>query len=339
MDTLSSARTLALLQQLQSALPKSSAEASARPAIQQTEKPAQTNNQAHLKQGAASLQVPAALRQIIAQAQSPELLLKQLNNLQNSSELTAAQRQWLTQLLQTAFTAQTNTPLSPALVNAWFGFNPVTALLAGTQNTTTAHSPFWLQQALPLFLLALQKQGQSPLSPQLTALLQHNMSWFNELGRSSFFTRQLLHELQGALQQVRLSQILYADTASRQEPDYYLTLPWQGQGDVYLIELLLQKRRPPKEQTEQTELWVLSLRLPIAQIGPVLARARWNGEQAAIKLYTDNDNASDWLRGKVSRLQKQLETRKIPVAHLHVQTGRIPATLAPDPNQLIRVVI
>jgi len=106
-----------------------------------------------------------------------------------------------------------------------------------------------------------------------------------------------------------------------------------------MIELLLKKRQQQREQEAPEEVWVLSMRLQINRIGPILARVRWNGEKAAIMLYTDNDAASRWLTGKVQRLQEQLVANNIYVHSLEVQTGRIPASLAPDPNQLIRVKV
>jgi len=158
-------------------------------------------------------------------------------------------------------------------------------------------------------------------------------------GQTSAAVGELLRDLQGALQHVRISQVLYADTAARNEPDYFLTLPWQLGDETRMIELLLQKRNHKREKNEPEEVWVLSLRLQITRIGPILARVRWNGEQAAIMLYTDNDAASRWLEGKVQRLQNQLVANSIQVHSLDVQTGRIPATLAPDPNQLVRVKV
>lgn len=333
MDTLTPAQTKSLLRQLLQAPPSSllttGTAASGKAAAYAT---------AQAGASSLSLQIPPALRQILAQAQSPAQLIQSLQTMRDSPDIAQNVRALIGQALASA----QQTTITPALVSAWFGLNPATALLQptallGAQAAQT--NTLWLQQALPLLLFLLRPQaGQTnKATPALSQALAQLLG--PAAGQATTAMGQLLRDLQGALQHVRMSQVLYADTAARNEPDYFLTLPWQLGDETRMIELLLQKRSQKREQDEPEEVWVLSLRLQITRIGPILARVRWNGEQAAIMLYTDNDTASRWLEGKVQRLQNQLVANNIQVHSLDVQTGRIPATLAPDPNQLIRVQV
>ncbi|WP_113908227.1 flagellar hook-length control protein FliK [Aliidiomarina celeris] len=290
--------------------------------------------------GAVQLNTPAALRQIVAQAQSPLPLLQSMAALRGSgAELPPQVRS----VVESMFASAQSPRVTPALISQWFGLNPVLGLTqpslagAGGAANAQASSALWLQQALPLLLLLLRPQGDrpAPSQPLQQALSQLFGGLFTSGANSAM--QQFLRDLQGNLQQARLSQMHYAESASRQEPDYYLTLPWLVDKNPSAIELLIQRRKQQREREQQSDGWVLSMRLNITKIGPILARVRWTGSDAGIQIYTDNDAASRWLTPKVTHLEQQLSAQGIVVKELAVQTGRIPATLAPDPNQLIRV--
>ncbi len=347
MDKLTPAQTQSLLRQLLQAPPSSLLSTGAA----QGSNAANTYGKLPLSGSSLSLQIPPALRQIIAQAQSPAQLLQSLTAMRDQPDMAPNIRALITQVLSQALGQAAGSgaqpSVTPALVSAWFGLNPAAALLSpgllGAQASAQSSSQtnaLWLQQALPLLLLLLRPQtAGNKTTPNLAQALGQLFGSGGQTAAMGTAMSQLLRDLQGALQQVRMSQVLYADTASRNEPDYFLTLPWQVGEESRLIELLLQKRQQQRDKEQPEEVWVLSMRLHITRIGPILARVRWNGEKAAIMLYTDNDTASRWLTGKVQHLQNQLVAKNIHVHSLDVQTGRIPASLAPDPNQLIRVKV
>ncbi|MCC5855577.1 MAG: flagellar hook-length control protein FliK [Idiomarina sp.] len=276
------------------------------------------------------IQVPPALRQILAQATPPSQALQSLMQLREQADLPAPLRSLIERVIDRAQGPSVNA-VTPALVSQWFGMNPAAALTSGRVSMDAG----WLQQALPMLLLLLRPStanGRAPSTPLAQAIGQ---LLGNPTMNASLL--QTLRDLQGALQNVRLSQIVFADSAGRQEPDYYLTLPWRLGDDIHPLELLLKRRRRDAENEESEELWVLTMRLMIERIGPVLARVRWDGSEAQVMIYTDNDAASRWLSGHVNRLEQQLRDQGVVISELEVQTGRIPASLAPDPNQLIRV--
>lgn len=348
MDKLTSSQTQSLLRQLLQAPPSSLLNTSAA----QASSAANTYGKLPFGGPSLSLQIPPALRQIIAQAQSPAQLLQSLATMRDHPDVAPNVRALMTQVLSQAHGQAAGSgaqpSVTPALVSAWFGLNPAAALLSpgllGAQASAQSSSQtnaLWLQQALPLLLLLLRPQTATgnKATPNLAQALGQLFGGAGQTAAMGTAMSQLLRDLQGALQHVRMSQVLYADTATRNEPDYFLTLPWQVGEEARLIELLLQKRQQQRDKEQPEEVWVLSMRLQITRIGPILARVRWNGEKAAIMLYTDNDAASRWLTGKVQRLQNQLVAKNIHVHSLDVQTGRIPASLAPDPNQLIRVKV
>lgn len=343
MDKLTSSQTQSLLRQLLQTPTSSLLNTGAA----QSSNAANTYGKAPLGGASLSLQIPPALRQIIAQAQSPAQLLQSLTAMRDQPDIPTNVRALLTQVLSQALGQGLGTgaqpSVTPALVSAWFGLNPATALLSPgllAPQSSSQTNALWLQQALPLLLLLLRPQtAGNKTTPNLAQAFGQLFGSGGQTAAMGTAMSQLLRDLQGALQHVRMSQVLYADTATRNEPDYFLTLPWQVGEESRLIELLLQKRQQQREQDQPEEVWVLSMRLQITRIGPILSRVRWNGEKAAIMLYTDNDAASRWLTGKVQRLQNQLVAKNIHVHSLDVQTGRIPASLAPDPNQLIRVKV
>lgn len=288
---------------------------------------------------ALSLQMPPALGQLLSQAKPQHLLLQQVRYLQTSQQLPhlppAVQA-----LLQPLLTQAQQPSVTPAFVNAWFATNPLAALLQPQTLIPTADSnnAFPLQQALPLLLLLLKADGVNASALQGVQQFLKQKLGLN-FRTASGLLGQLLQDLQGSLQQVRLSQVVYADSSARQEPDYYLTLPWHLGEETHLIELLLKKRHQPEEDKPKQAVWLLSMRLQITRIGPILARVRWDGEQTTIMLYTDNDAASRWLSGYTHQLEAQLQKKQLRIKQLTVQTGRIPASLAPDPNQLVRVKV
>src|SRR5690554_496349 len=245
MDKLTPAQTQSLLRQLLQAPPSSLLSSGSA----QSAQVANAYGKGPMAGSSLSLQLPPALRQLVAQAQSPAQLLQSLHTMRDQPDLPANVRALIQQVLSQAVGTSPQTQITPALVSAWFGLNPASALLqpgALLAPQTSPQNTLWLQQALPLMLLLLRPQtgAQTKSSP---ALAQALGQLFGAAGQSTAGLgagmSQLLRDLQGALQHVRISQVLYADTAARNEPDYFLTLPWQVGDESRMIELLLKKRQ------------------------------------------------------------------------------------------------
>ncbi|RTE86118.1 MULTISPECIES: flagellar hook-length control protein FliK [Gammaproteobacteria] len=287
--------------------------------------------------GTTQLQLPPALRQILAQAQSPADALKSLQAMKLSAETPPQLRAIVEQVLSSA----KQTTFNKTTVNQWFGLN-VTALLSQPpvpSSSTSSNS--WLQLMVPLLLVALKQGGAARAEGKSTPsnALGNALSQLFGSGNNAQQLLQSLRELQGAVQQARLSQIQLADSLGRNEPDYFMNIPWHVEDEHRNIELLLQRRKKQRQQEEGEDVWLLSLRLNVNRTGPMLARVRWDGTEAQVTIYTDNETATRWLRPHLSHLEQELQNKGINLASLATQTGRIPATLAPDPNQLIRVKV
>lgn len=279
------------------------------------------------------LQLPSPLRQILAQSRMPTELLPIVARLQQTHPLPVEVQRVLNQSI---FAIQ-QTQFSSDFVTSWFQFNPIQSLLQGWLDTSeaqeTGRPPLWLQQVVPLLLLLTR--------PHL------NQSLFQRLlGRLGLSDQQLpgvlmqvLREIQSALQQVRLSQIAYVDSAAKQEPDYYMVLPWTWDESTQWIELLLKRRQAPATDKGKEELWVVSMRLQLKAIGPILARLQWDGEVAQVLIYTENDTACTWLKQHIDHLQKGISQQGIRIRELDVQTGHIPASLAPSPHQFVHIKV
>lgn len=164
-------------------------------------------NSRSLFTGTAQLQIPPALRQILAQAQGPVGTLQALQQLHSQPELPPQVRtlveQALNQAKQPAFSRTT--------VQQWFGLNVMQALtqpLARPQATQGANT-LWLQFALPLLLASLKGSPRADTRAAPSPALSNALS---NLFGGSLLSQQFLRELQSSLQQVRLSQIQLADS-------------------------------------------------------------------------------------------------------------------------------
>lgn len=332
MDTLNASQIRQLLGQLLTPAPSKFLKTQAPGSSSHT-----TAGLQHALSGTTQLQLPPALRQILAQAQSPADALKSLQAMKISADTPPQLRAIVEQVLNSAKQPTVN----KATVNQWFGLN-VTTLLTQPPVPSSSSSPnSWLQLMVPLLLVAL-KQGTQNRAEARTApsnALSNALTQLFGSGANSQQLLQSLREIQGAVQQARLSQIQLADSLGRNEPDYFMNIPWQVEDEHRNIELLLQRRKKQQQQEEGEDVWMLSLRLNVTRTGPMLARVRWDGTEAQVMIYTDNETATRWLRPHLSHLENELQNKGIQLASLATQTGRIPATLAPDPNQLIRVKV
>lgn len=283
----------------------------------------------------AQISVPPALRQLLAQHASNSQLLPLIQiNAQASNSASLPLLQTLASQLQLPLSALASPTQLRSLVSSWFATNPVTAL---TQ-PPSAQSANWLQSLRPAILLSLLQQLPATAQSAPAGQLLQQVFAGNAL-TPGLLTPALLNQLQGSLSQIRLSQVQLADSSAAQQPDYYLVFPYQQQGQPRELELLLRRRPQSADDNEEEgrDAWLFSLRLVTDRVGAVLVKGRWDGEQAQLRFYTQDDSASRWLNRQLPRLNERVQAAGIPHIESEAHTGRVPDTLAPQANQLIRV--
>ncbi|MGX5913415.1 flagellar hook-length control protein FliK [Aliidiomarina sp. Khilg15.8] len=283
---------------------------------------------------AAQISVPPALRQLLAQhAPNNQLLPLIQSNNQVAGNLSPALLRTLASQLQLPLATLANPTQLRTLVSNWFATNPVTAL---TQPPST-QSANWLQSLRPALLLSLLQQLPATAQNAPAGQLLQQVFGGNA-ATPGLFTPALLNQLQGSLSQIRLSQVQLADSSALQQPDYYLVFPYQQQGQPRELELLLRRRQQTSSTDEESsEAWLFSLRLVTDRLGAMLVKGRWDGEQAQLRFYTQDDSASRWLSRQLPRLHERVQAAGIAHIETAAHTGRVPDTLAPQPNELIRV--
>lgn len=282
----------------------------------------------------AQISVPPALRQLLAQhAPNNQLLPLIQNNTQAAGDLAPALLRTLASQLQLPLASLASPAQLRTLVSSWFATNPVSAL---TQ-PPSAQSTNWLQSLRPALLLSLLQQLPATAKNAPPGQLLQQV-FAGNAANPGLLTPALLNQLQGSLSQIRLSQVQLADSSALQQPDYYLVFPYQQQGQPRELELLLRRRQQTSStEEESSEAWLFSLRLVTDRLGAMLVKGRWDGEQVQLRFYTQNDSASRWLSRQLPRLHQRVQAAGIANIDSAAHTGRVPDTLAPQANELIRV--
>ncbi|WP_157982825.1 flagellar hook-length control protein FliK [Aliidiomarina minuta] len=281
------------------------------------------------------LAMPPALRQLMASQQSPAQLIQLLQQMPNQHKLLDT----LLSQLQLPANKLAQPQQLRQLVSDWFATNPVQQL---TQPPVSSPAN-WTQSLSPaLLLLLLERLQTNQQAPQVRQLLQNLFASTTASAAApgaapGGLMQQLFSQLQGNLNQIRLSQVQLADSSAAQQPDYYLLMPYESEQQQRQLELLLRKRYQKNEQEKDTEFWLFSMRLQPERLGPVLVKGRWDGEQVQLRFYTSGDSACRWLQKQLPALNERLKAQGLSQVDSEAHTGRVPETLAPQPAELMRV--
>ena len=329
---------------------------------------------ANLTATASSTQInlPPALRQLLAEHAQLHQLLPQLRSIQGmlgqtspgataslsgsgtGPQVTAANMQLLANLLPT-LTQQlggNGQPLAAShirnLVSQWFSFHPGQALTAPppAQNAT------WLSQLGPLLQwMLVQRSSNQPLTSLLQQATQGSNTNTAAAGLPATTLASLSSLLLGSMQDIRLSQVHLADTAAQQQPEYYLVLPYQVGDKAHVLEWLLRKKaRAAQQQTPDS--WTFSLRFETLRYGPLLVKGSYTAAAA------DNEDAQPltklrfYLQGESEAVNTQavkqgfeqaleqfiqrLDKAGIANVKHEVHLGVVPTTLAPTAHELVQ---
>lgn len=298
--------------------------------------------------------LPPTLRQLFAQHQQVHNLLPTIHNstvASTTSGDSAAMRLVQVFASQLATNPQSLTPEAiKTLVSQWFSTNPAQAL----SSAPVASSASWLQSLSPMLLLTLlQRLPDGPVRQLLSQLFGQQPTSANSAQAGATPAQSplanllsnggLSNQLQGSLNDIRLSQVLLADSSANQQPDYYLVLPYQLQQHPRHLELLLRKRSRQHDQQQQT-YWLFSMRFETSSAGPILAKGRYQQQQndqpapsAQLRLYTQSEAQRDTVQQHLKRFDSKLKAAGIQHLDSEVHVGRVPETLAPEPHELVKV--
>lgn len=298
----------------------------------------------------ASIRLPLALQQLLAQHGQIHTLLPQLNLMTQGSAHIGPQSSFASQvlsavlpLLQAQF-ANLGSDIKPAQlqqwVSQWFSFNPIRAL---TQPVDASQG---LSRGLGLAIqwLLLQRDPASVIA----RLLGQSLGLANT-GATSTQTAAVLppqwaalaQTMQGSLQDIRLSQVHLADTSAQQHSEYFLVVPYQSGEHTRELEWLL-KREARKAENQTTELWHFSLKFDTQRYGRMLVKGTVvQAEESpirALRFYLDNQHPEptriESFQHHLQQLTQRLNDAGLAGIEPEVYLVPVPDSLAPSPNQL-----
>ncbi|MCC5880416.1 MAG: hypothetical protein JJU03_11045 [Idiomarina sp.] len=309
------------------------------------------------------INLPPALRQLLAEHAQLHQLLPQLRALQSTisqpagastaSTSNPANAQLLSALLP-LLTQQLATPgqqLNPLqlrqLVSQWFSFHPGQAL----SSPPPAASASWMSQLGPMLQwLLVQRSSHQPL----TQLLQQATAG-NAAPSAVNITPPTLAALSalllGSMQDIRLSQVHLADTSGQMQPEYYLVLPYQVGDKAHVLEWLLKKQARTPQQPAAAS-WQFSLRFATQSYGPILVKGRYSGvvkqregqqPVTELRFYLQGDVHQQTGEAAVASFKTALDTftqrlSKAGVGDIQheVYLGVVPDSLAPTAHELVK---
>lgn len=211
--------------------------------------------------------------------------------------------------------------------NQWFAAKPVSF------GENSPHQLGGIGTLLQLLLGAKTTptaRTENPLQQVFNQLQQ-------QLGESG--VQRLLQQLSGTLASAQLSQARLQDSAGNQ-PEYYLLLPAMNAKAERDTELLIRRDGGSgKDDDEQRNAWLFTLRFELAEMGPLLVKGRYQAQGTRIDFYASSALAQRKLEAQLTQFEQRLQALEVNSVALRVQQGQIPETLATQPSGIVRVTV
>ena len=127
-------------------------------------------------------------------------------------------------------------------------------------------------------------------------------------------------------------------TLQGQEAMYYV-LPFSQRDDKTPAELMIQRDKPDeaKAATEQndTKNWLLTMKLPIGDLGEILTMSKVSEEKIEIDLYTSSEELKNITLNYLPLLKRRFDDLGLNLEIGRVERGNIPEKLANNPYQIL----
>lgn len=149
---------------------------------------------------------------------------------------------------------------------------------------------------------------------------------------------QLLKGLDKLLSSHQYNKLSSLEAQLQGQDSMYYVLPFGGNEKRNDVEVLIKREQgndKDKEKAKQAgNYWVLSMKLPVGDIGQVLAKAKINGKNLDLDFYTSNTETRDLVFNFIPVLKKRFDEIGIDVDKCFCQLGKIPESLQERPYQL-----
>lgn len=146
---------------------------------------------------------------------------------------------------------------------------------------------------------------------------------------------QLLKNLDKLVSSHQFNRLSNMESQLGGQEGFYYVLPLGDQQEKKDAELLIKREPEKEEQQEQNQssgnYWALTMKLPIGDIGEMLAKAKIKGTNVELDFYTSNQQTKELVFNFMPLLKRRFKQLGIEMDKCQCQLGRIPEALKQRP--------
>jgi len=146
---------------------------------------------------------------------------------------------------------------------------------------------------------------------------------------------QLLKNLDKLASSHQFNRLSNMESQLAGQEGFYYVLPLGDQQQKKDAELLIKRETEKEEQQEQNKssgnYWALTMKLPIGDIGEMLAKAKISGTNVELDFYTSNQQTKELVFNFMPLLKRRFKQLGIEMDKCQCQLGRIPDALKQRP--------
>lgn len=246
--------------------------------------------------------------QLLAHSQNPQQV-KQSDIKALLTQLIRAFEQHIPAAQQRTTTA--NLPTSP---NQY----PVTNTAPQNQTAPHAQQPS-SQQATQQNTAQTQLpiKGALPLPQAKTAPTLTGSSPFESL------VQEITQQLKSVLARVQLHQVASMPTEAQPQPTWLLEVPFQHQGELSTMQLLIEQQAKNEGEQEEKAIWSITLAMDFDQLGAMQAKVSLLSANINVEFWFENKESWQTIQKELPQLQDMLTQQGLQINQLEVHHGLI----------------
>ncbi|UAA38138.1 hypothetical protein KIH87_15810 [Paraneptunicella aestuarii] len=149
---------------------------------------------------------------------------------------------------------------------------------------------------------------------------------------------QILKNIDKLLSGHQFNKLSNMESQLQGQDSLYYVLPIGDNGQRKDLELLIKREQEKDPKTNKAKVkgtyWALTMKLPVGDIGEILAKAKINGNNLDLDFYTSNDATKILVFNFIPVLKKRFEQLGIDMGNCRCQLGKIPEALQQRPYHL-----
>lgn len=149
---------------------------------------------------------------------------------------------------------------------------------------------------------------------------------------------QILKNIDKLLSGHQFNKLSNMESQLQGQDNLYYVLPIGDNGQRKDLELLIKREQEKDPKTNKAKskgtYWALTMKLPVGDIGEILAKAKINGNNLDLDFYTSNDVTKNLVFNFIPVLKKRFEQLGIDMGNCRCQLGKIPEALQQRPYHL-----